>query len=172
MVLRYFKKLTNVRIWKKQICQKSEKHKHVNTSYVTIQDQNLLTCWVSGHKSKLHVEGRQKCGLSFSKADNINICLLHQIQKLRMEAEKCWRVYKHNDTQSHNINIVPCSSHTWLNKKAVIFVCLNVPFLTLLHWFHLKLVLEIYSSQFNDGPHRAALTYTSNQAGIQPHKTS
>lgn len=139
--------------------------------YVTIRDKNLLTCWLSGHKAKLHVEGRQKCGLSFSKADNINICLLHQLQKLRMEAQQCWRVYKHNDTHSHNISIVTCSSLTWLNKKAVIFVHVNVPFLTLLHWYHSKLVLEIYSSKFNDGPQCLTLTYTSNQAGIKPHKT-
>jgi len=32
-------------------------------------------------------------------------------------------------------------------------------------------VLEFYSSQFNDGPHCSTLTYTSNQAGIKPHKT-
>jgi hypothetical protein len=46
----------------------------------------------------------------------------------------------------HTTQILLCAVHTQLNKKAVIFVCLNVPFVTLLHRFHAKMVLEIYSS--------------------------
>ena len=44
MILRYFKELTNVRICKMKIRQKSEQHKHVDASNATIQHQNLLTC--------------------------------------------------------------------------------------------------------------------------------
>lgn len=78
-------------VWEAQKC-----------GYATIQDKNLLACWLSGHKAKLHVEGRQKCGLSFCKADYINICLLHQFQKLRMEIQQCWRACKHNDIHTQH----------------------------------------------------------------------
>jgi hypothetical protein len=71
----------------------------------------------------------------------------------------------HNDR-----NIVTCSSHGWLNRT-IIFVCLHISFLTLLHWLHWNLVLEIHSSQFHAGPQYSTLTYTSYKADIKLHKS-